>query len=977
MADADALHPVISTFAQDTPPISEIDNPTDAEHDHEEAGDKTTLPPSNGDLHIDELSAPPTIQETQSAEAINVTDSKDPAPAKKGVMSASTAKKANGSPPTPTVKKASILNAGTFGAGSVKPTGAKAVTLAPAASKTAAPALKKSTTSAPAATSKPPMASSTATKPAGPAAASARRASVVPTKTSAPLIKTSLSASTNTKLSPDNVHARSSVASPTGSFGSTKAASATRPRASVSEAVKKAPLSSRPSGAAAKPTAPVKTTALSRSSAAAAPAKSSRPTGSISSIKEVKEDTKALVELQTQLDEATKALESKGATVSDLESQLEKLEASLAAASGEIESKAATVTESEEAKATAESQLQETQEELKKVRGELEEAAASLRSVQIELKDTNASAAAHNDVVAKLQGQIQELEAALSLSKEKAELLETNGAATSASALEAASIEHEALLKAQADFQAISEEAEALKAAHTKGQQDSQSQIAELQEKLAATESLEAQLTSLKAEKDENANKLSELEIEILELKESQDGLKTPGIIFNGELPFWKMNWARQLRLPKLDELVTTHQKELEAEAARYAEIVASLEALKAQHSETLAAHEQSKQEVLDKEEEHATKLAELEEIHAAKQEALSVEIDKITKELQSQEAIYNAKVDAVKAEHTQFLEDAFERARNEAADVHSLELQAFRASSNATIEEIKSANKVALDSLKADHASSLDTEVNGLQKQISKLKLELKATQDDLAKAKASLEVSHSEVGALTKQRDEARAQAEAAPTLSPEQATEITRLTNELSITKDDLAAMTDMLNLTKTSMTELSDNHKKELEEAAKGRADEALKLRSAHESEVTTFATQKSELLVKLSDMEGELATVRAALSAQQIASAKSNGNGSTHPPPSPGVTKEELTKMHEAHNLKIYDLQAEHEKAMKLVKEELEATLVKVGGLQQDIDRKGMEITYMEQEQEESQEQITRLKEDLDALSEKLSQQDKS
>ena len=284
--------------------------------------------------------------------------------------------------------------------------------------------------------------------------------------------------------------------------------------------------------------------------------------------------------------------------------------------------------------------------------------------------------------------------------------------------------------------------------------------------------------------------------------------------------------------------------------------------------------------------------------------------------------------------------------------------MQTLRSGSSSSIEQIQEANRVALEELKAEHASLLESEIGGLNKQLSKLNIELKATQDDLSKAKAALEASRAEVVTLTKQRDEARAQAEAAPALSPEHADEITRLTNELSNTKDDLAAVMDMLNLTKSSMTELSEKQSKELEETAKGRADEALKLRAQYDSEVNKLATQNSELLVKLSDSEGELATAKAALAARETASPKANGNG-VHPPQSPGVTKEELTKMHEAHNLKIHDLHAEHEKAMKLAKDELEEALTKVVELQQDLARKAMEIQYLEEEQDESQEQITR------------------
>ena len=263
------------------------------------------------------------------------------------------------------------------------------------------------------------------------------------------------------------------------------------------------------------------------------------------------------------------------------------------------------------------------------------------------------------------------------------------------------------------------------------------------------------------------------------------------------------------------------------------------------------------------------------------------------------------------------------------------------------------------MEELKADHRSALESERNSLNKQIDKLTLELKVTQDDFSKTKAALEILNSETDSLSKQLDEARALIDAVPTLTPEHAQEIARLTKELANSKDDFAAVTDVLNLTKSSISEMSDKHARELEEGAKSRADEIIKLKSAHVSEVADLAALKSDAMMKISDLEGELAIVKATLAAQQSVVPK-NVNGSTHTQSQEHmVTKEELTKMHEAHNLKIYDLQAEHEKALNALREEAEVAKFRVGELEQDIGRKAMEIQYLEQEQDESQEQISR------------------
>lgn len=265
--------------------------------------------------------------------------------------------------------------------------------------------------------------------------------------------------------------------------------------------------------------------------------------------------------------------------------------------------------------------------------------------------------------------------------------------------------------------------------------------------------------------------------------------------------------------------------------------------------------------------------------------------------------------------------------------------------------------NQSALEALKADHASVMDSEVKSLEKQINTLKLDLKATQDDLTKAKAALEAARADVDSLTTQRDEARAAAASAPGTSPEHAEQLARLTQELSIKKDDLEAATGLLDLTKTSLAEMSNNQAKELEEAAKSRAEEVTKLRAAHDEAVALLEDEKAAIATHLSDVQGDLATLKASIGTE-VTAPKSNGNGAVHPP-SPGVTKEELQRMHEAHNLRIHDLQAEHEKAMKALNIKLEASEDKAAELQQEVGRKAMEIQYLEQDQEENQEQITR------------------
>lgn len=264
---------------------------------------------------------------------------------------------------------------------------------------------------------------------------------------------------------------------------------------------------------------------------------------------------------------------------------------------------------------------------------------------------------------------------------------------------------------------------------------------------------------------------------------------------------------------------------------------------------------------------------------------------------------------------------------------------------------QIQNQNKSNLESLQSDHAAELESTTKSYNKQISNLNLELKATKDDLAKSKAALEELRKELEVVKEQRDAAKASASAAPVASPEHAAEVARLAQELSVTKDDLAAVTDMLNLTKSSLTEMSEKYQRDQEHTAKDRAEEALKLAAAHNEEIRSLASQKHDLLIKLSDLEGELSTAKAALSAAQTASPKANGTP-LRAPTSPGVSKEELARLHEAHTHKIYDLQAEHEQSLKTLRDELQKALESNTQLKEEVERKNMEMRYLESDLEE-------------------------
>jgi conserved oligomeric Golgi complex subunit 6 len=248
----------------------------------------------------------------------------------------------------------------------------------------------------------------------------------------------------------------------------------------------------------------------------------------------------------------------------------------------------------------------------------------------------------------------------------------------------------------------------------------------------------------------------------------------------------------------------------------------------------------------------------------------------------------------------------------------------------------------------------TLNNQVKALEKQIANQTLELSAAREDLTRAKAAATAAASESESLKTQLEEAK-QLIASLDKSDKDAT-IARLSKEVSNANEEHAALKDMFMASNEHLREITNNHVTELEEAAKGRAEEVTKLRAAYQEEVDTLTKDRVALTVQLSDLQGELATVKAQLASDATASPRSNGAVHAR---SSSVTRDDLQKMHEAHNLKLYDLQAEHERAVRALKDELESALSKADELNQEIVRKSMEIQYLEQDQDESQDQITR------------------
>lgn len=205
-------------------------------------------------------------------------------------------------------------------------------------------------------------------------------------------------------------------------------------------------------------------------------------------------------------------------------------------------------------------------------------------------------------------------------------------------------MEHEALIKAQADFSQIEIEVQALKAAHTQSLEEAQAKLEAAESKAALAQSLETQLAELRVEKEDAVAKLSEIEVEVLELKESQETVederaKTAARIATLEQELSQAIAATQQAIDnalakeaeytsQADGAKALHEGQLKTISDAHAETASQLEALKVELEAALTTHRVAG-------EEHSRQLGEAEEGYLRKQAELSEEIRRITTELE------------------------------------------------------------------------------------------------------------------------------------------------------------------------------------------------------------------------------------------------------------------------------------------------------------------------------------------------------
>jgi hypothetical protein len=148
-----------------------------------------------------------------------------------------------------------------------------------------------------------------------------------------------------------------------------------------------------------------------------------------------------------------------------------------------------------------------------------------------------------------------------------------------------------------------------------------------------------------------------------------------------------------------------------------------------------------------------------------------------------------------------------------------------------------------------------------------------------------------------------------------------------------------------------------HQREIESLSVKHVEATQTLKSAHEGEVAKLNTERADLR---SQLEDEREAKEKALSQVEISKLVANAP----PPPSPrtsntGIYKEELEKLHQAHNATLMEVEAAHNKALGALKQEIADKQAALDSARAETSRKEMEIGYMAADKEETDNELER------------------
>lgn len=206
--------------------------------------------------------------------------------------------------------------------------------------------------------------------------------------------------------------------------------------------------------------------------------------------------------------------------------------------------------------------------------------------------------------------------------------------------------------------------------------------------------------------------------------------------------------------------------------------------------------------------------------------------------------------------------------------------------------------------------------------------------------------------------------AEAKAGAAAGLEHAAQAEKLRRELVVVNDELSMTSSAFQATKESFSQISANHDRELEDKIQQHIEEIQALKTQFAKERTQFDAVKARLQADLEDekvaKEHAKAEALAAQTALQTPPMSPKQNGNAHPP-TPMVAREELQKIHEAHSAKVSELEAEHTKGVRLLKDEVSGLQKLITELQGSLDSKCLELQFAASEKEELEDELAKLK----------------
>ncbi len=263
---------------------------------------------------------------------------------------------------------------------------------------------------------------------------------------------------------------------------------------------------------------------------------------------------------------------------------------------------------------------------------------------------------------------------------------------------------------------------------------------------------------------------------------------------------------------------------------------------------------------------------------------------------------------------------------------------------------------------LDASHEQELDKQKNALEKHVKELSINLAATSDDLAKNKTLLASSQEEIDSLRKQLDGAR------DAIAAASANADAVIKEQVQQAKKDVGSVLDDMNtykklLEETQLSFASDtearmaSHARELEELVSARTKETISLKESHEQELARYNAERAGLRSALEDERDAKEKALAQITSLQQIRSRSPPTSPRNTPARTGVSKEEIEKLHQAHNMTLMMVEAEHKKEMEALKKQIARLEELVNEAQGERDRKELELTFVTQEKSDLEDEV--------------------